>query len=239
MMFTPFPLRDCTLQKNRIDVWQIPLDREFVNAERILAPEELARGRRFHFERHQRRFMTARSMLRIILARYLNTEPEAIQFSYNTHGKPSVLSNVALEFNLSHSQDTALLAVGQHYELGVDIEFFSARSYLGIGRQIFSEAEIVQLHEISSAMQPLLFFHLWSQKEALIKACGIGLSYPTKQFDLLGLPPAEHEIFDPKFKKPWRIVSFMPHIASCAALCHHPDVHEIRFTRLETIGAFS
>jgi 4'-phosphopantetheinyl transferase len=238
MIFTPFSLQDCTLHKHQIDLWQIPLDQEFANAERILTPEELARGRRFHFARHQRRFMTARSMVRVILGRYLNILPAEIQFIYNPQGKPKVQTPDFLEFNLSHSRDTALLAIGQHYELGIDIEFFSARSYAGIARYIFSDQEIKSLNQASLALQPLYFFHLWAQKEALIKACGLGLSYPTKQFDLLGLPPAKHEIFDPKFNKPWRIISFMPHIASCAALCYHPEVHEIRFVALRNLDPF-
>ena len=217
------------LQNKRIDIWQYPLHTQFVGAEELLHEDELVRARRFHFTRHQRRFTVGRAMLRRILARYLHLSPLELVFSYNQHGKPQLDNDPSLQFNLSHSGDLALLAIGKHFSLGVDVEYFSARPYEGIGKNLFSPMENKGLHQTSAMLKPLAFFHIWSQKEAFIKACGLGLAYPTQQFDVAILPPTNQPCIDTLHQQPWQITSFMPQVACNAALCHHPDIEEIHY----------
>lgn len=231
--FKPLRLQELGLSKHRIDIWQFPLDIDFNGARSILTLEEQQRADRFYFAKHQQHFTIARAMLRIILAAYLNTPRQQLAFAYNPQGKPYLESKTHIEFNLSHSGSLALLAIGQNYPVGIDLENFSARPYLGIGQQIFSAKENQQLQQIKTYLKPIGFFHLWAQKEALIKACGLGLSYPTKQFDLSLLPPADNFLVDPKYQRPWRIRSFTPKIACCAAICHHPDITDIRYLSLQ------
>ena len=235
-IFNKFDINDRSLKNQRIDIWQFPLHQEFSEAKSLLNEDELARANRYHFVRHQRRFTIARAMMRLIIAHYLNLQAKEIEFSYNSHGKPDIVNEPSLQFNLSHSGDLALLAIGNQFPLGIDLEFFSARPYEGIGEHIFSTKENKELQELSNMLKPLAFFHLWAQKEALIKACGLGLSYPTKQFDLPLLPPTNQQMDDPKLNQQWQIQSFMPHIACCAALCHHPNIQEVRYLSLAEAG---
>lgn len=223
---------DCVLQSHRIDIWQYPLHTEFLGAASLLSEDELIRAQRYHFARHQRRFTIARAMLRRILARYLGMPASEIVFSYNKHGKPELHHSSDLQFNLSHSGDLALLAIGKKYSLGIDVEFFTARPYEGIGKHLFSSNEIEALQQVNPLLKPLAFFHIWAQKEAFIKACGLGLAYPTKKFDVTALPPTNQLCMDILHKKNWQLVSFMPQIACSAALCHHPIIKEIRYHAL-------
>ena len=224
-------INDCNLQPNRIDLWEFPLDKLPVLTDSVLNENELARANRFYFERHKRRFKAARATLRLILSRYLQIDANQLQFTYNNHGKPE-LHHQAIEFNLSHSHDLALLAVGQQFPLGVDLEFFSARSYDGIANHLFSQQELRSFLKLPFYLKPQAFFQVWAQKEAFIKACGMGLAYPTQRFNvpLLAYTPAL--IPDPINNKEWQLVSFMPRIACSAALCHHPDIQEIRYISL-------
>ena len=233
-IFNPMLPHDCVLKSGRIDIWQIQLQHEPPLASSYLNEQERERAQRFHFAHHRRRFTVARAAVRIILGRYLACDPRQIDFAYNAHGKPGI-DGSDIQFNLSHSQELALFAVGIGYPIGIDIEFFSARPYEGIGGQIFSSVENEHLQNAPTFLKPLTFFHLWAQKEALIKACGLGLSYPTKQFDLPGLPPANQVITDPLYKNTWRVQSFMPTIESCAALCSSPDIEDIRFLRVNDL----
>jgi len=235
--FTDFTAEDCVLLSQRIDIWQYPLHIEFAKAKSLLNDAEIIRANRYHFARHQRRFTVARSVMRLILARYLNVNPEELEFGYNPQGKPFLSNAPTLQFNLSHAGDWALLAVGSGAPLGIDLEFFSARPYEGIGSHIFSARENQSLQQLPASLKPLGFFHLWAQKEALIKACGLGLSYPTKQFDVPLLPPAQITLVDPKFNHTWQISSFMPEAACCAAICYHPDIQEVRYLKLGNVGA--
>lgn len=231
--FKKLPTSDFIIQDQRVDIWQFPLDTAFDEARSLLDDAELERANRYHFARHQRRFAIARATLRLILARYLQIPPKELHFSYNQHGKPQLL-NSSLQFNLSHSGDLALLAIGKDYPLGIDLEFFSARPYEGIGSHLFSASERQALSQVQGYLKPLVFFHIWAQKEAFIKACGLGLAYPTKQFDVATLPGTTQQIVDTLHNQVWQMISFMPQVACSAALCYHPLIEDIRYFNVTT-----
>lgn len=226
--FTALDADNCILNETRIDLWQFSLANESANTLELLNAEELDRAKRFYFSIHQHRFSTARAALRIILARYLNTNPQHLVFTYNAHGKPEVNNSAQLHFNLSHSGDLALLAVGKGTPMGVDIEKYSARPYEGIAKTSFSDQELTEFMQIPSSLKPATFFHIWAQKEAFIKACGLGLAYPTKEFNVPTSMPTKQLVDDPRHNKTWHLRSFMPEVACSGALCCHPTIREIR-----------
>src|ERR1044072_5076584 len=113
------------LETGAVHVWRIVLDQENAPLERFrrtLEPYELERAGRFYFEKHRRHFVAARVFLRSVVARYLESQPEALRFSYGAFGKPALEAGHALRFNLSHSNEVELLAVALEAELGVDVE---------------------------------------------------------------------------------------------------------------------
>lgn len=231
--FTPNLENDYTLQRHRIDIWQYSLKALRPEAFALLNTKEQHRAKRYHFSRHQRRFTMARAILRVILARYQQVDPKSLEFIENQYGKPSVAGAPFLHFNLSHSQDLALLGIGYQYPLGIDLEYFANRSLTGISELMFSSAELASFSETITANRSLSFFHIWAQKEAFIKACGMGLSYPTQQFDVPHMPPTDQQVYDPKHDHYWQMKSFMPEMACCAALCCHSEITEFRFQTLE------
>ncbi len=226
--FNPLNTDNCVLNEARIDLWQFSLTHELKNTFELLNAQEQERAERFYFSKHKRRFATARATMRIILARYLNTSAEELEFTYNAHGKPEVIGTTKLQFNISHTGDLALLAVGKNFPLGVDIEKYSARPYEGIAKNLFSHQEYEEFIKVPLALKPAIFFHVWAQKEAFIKACGLGLSYPTKHFSVPISMPTKQLVNDPLHNMTWQLRSFMPEIACSGALCHHPTVREIR-----------
>ena len=233
-------VNDCQLRSGRVDIWQFPLHDAPKWAYALLNEEEQERANRYHFPKHQRRFTAARAMLRLILSRYLKHDPYTLTFTSNKHGKPHLTHNTEnLQFNLSHSKDGALLAIGQHNELGIDLEYFSKRSFLSIAEHVFSPNEANALTQLPDESQILAFFTIWAQKEAFIKAVGMGLAYPLKKFDVPAHPGAETKLIDSLTQKTWRLISFMPEAACCAAVCIDPSVTKIRRIELKTIEAFN
>ncbi len=228
----PLSLNDCILKPEQIDIWCYPLTMENPNEALFLSPSEQTRARRFHFPRHQRRFINAHNILRLILARYINDTAVNLDFTEGKQGKPQLSNVPTLEFNLSHSGDTALLVVGQHYPIGIDLEYFSARTYYGIGKHSFSVKENQALISVPASLTALVFFNIWAQKEALIKACGLGLSYPTQQFDVPILSSDSSEIFDSLHQRTWLMKTFMPQVNCCAAVCYDPHIQNIRYAAL-------
>lgn len=226
--FAPLHEDNCTLNDSRIDLWQFSLNQPSSNSEHLLNADELARANRFYFAKHKRRFITARATLRTLLARYLNTRPQDIEFSFNKQGKPYIAHTEKIEFNMSHSGELGLIAIGKGNPLGVDIEYYSARPYEGIANTLFSAQELDEFLKAPAKLKPALFFHVWAQKEAFIKATGLGLSYPTKEFTVPLTMPSKHLVDDALHNTTWNIHSFMPQIACSGALCYQPMISEIR-----------
>lgn len=150
---------------------------------RLLTTDELARAARFHFAEDQRRFTAARGQMRSILARFLPTSPEHLRFHYNPDGKPSLENAGWLQFNLSHSADLALLAVTAGQEVGVDLERTDRSiDFHNVARRFFAPAEVETLFALPEDQQPAAFFACWTRKEAYMKARGLGLRIPLRQF---------------------------------------------------------
>jgi 4'-phosphopantetheinyl transferase len=228
--FIPLDINHCVLKDTQIDLYFFSLTEKLPeSALDVLNIEEKKRANRLHFKQHQHHFKRARFMLRHLLSNYLKQAPEDIVFSYGKQGKPYLPEHPNLQFNLSHSGEYALLAIGKTHPLGIDIERYSARPYLGIGRHVFSNTENNDLANLPDNLKPLMFFNIWAQKEAFIKLLGLGLSYPTTELTLPGLSQTPHQFLDPIYKNTWALFPFMPHIGYAAALCCHPSIQTIQY----------
>ena len=176
---------------NEIQVWLVCLDASTHQTESllgILSADELARSRRFRFERDQNRFIAARGILRNILGCYLGKNPRELRFEYTPHGKPGLAANSGYDtlcFNLSHSDAFALYAVARGRNIGIDIE--RVRDDVAveqIARRFFSQGEISSLERIDKNKRSELFFQYWTRKEAFLKAMGKGVSFPMERVDV-------------------------------------------------------
>lgn len=162
-----------------VHVWRVALQAEehtVAKFEKILFPEELARADGFRFPYLRRRFIIARGSLRIILARYLRTDPNRLPFSYGPSGKPYVHNSAEIRFNISHSDDLAMLAFASHCDLGVDVEHIrSSVDVIEIARRFFHKAEFADLVSVPANKREEAFALCWTRKEACVKAAGSGL----------------------------------------------------------------
>lgn len=188
------PPQSPSLETGTVHVWRISLDQPDDRLDRFrrtLDPDELNRASRFHFENHRQHFIVARGFLRSVVARYLETQPEALRFSYGAYGKPELASEHMLRFNLSHSHEVALLAVALDAEVGVDVEHVRADfASEEIARRFFSRAEVEVFNALPKEEQVAAFFRCWTRKEAYIKAIGKGLSQALDAFDVTLAPGA-------------------------------------------------
>lgn len=141
----------------------------------LLSADELERGRQFKFVRDQNCYLICRVAMRLLLSHYLTCPANELRFNYNDHGKP-MLDQLA--FNLSHSGYWAVLAIGGNVDVGVDVEHEDRRSVsLSLVRACFSDKEFSDFQLLAPEQQPTAFFHVWTCKEALIKAIGHGVPF--------------------------------------------------------------
>ena len=175
-----------------IDVWHANLaftETEIAHLSRCVDTEEERRASNFHLPRDRHRFLSARGVLRHILAPYVDTEPGRLGFAYGPQGKPFLHRHPDVHFNLSHTADVLLVAVARGRRLGVDVEHIIPEAVVDevIGT-VSSEPERMILRDLDPIARQVNFSRLWTRKEAYIKADGRGLSLDLKCIDVLSLP---------------------------------------------------
>lgn len=169
---------------------------------RSLSSDERARAARFVFDEHRRRYQIAHGALRALLGQELGLEPDALSFDLSPHGKPFLPAEFARVFNMSHSDDYALIAFAPAdggSELGVDIEAArTVRDLADLARLHFTPREQDELWACPLDRRNRLFLSGWTRKEACLKAVGSGLSIAPSTFEC-GLAPvrALTRIFTP------------------------------------------
>jgi 4'-phosphopantetheinyl transferase len=185
------PPASLSLQTGEVHVWRLELERPLETFVELLDPDELSRANRFHFEKDRKHFVVARGFLRVLLGRYLDSDPKQLKFTYGAYGKPALPGEDLLRFNMSHSHGIALYALTEGRDVGVDVEYVRADfTSDDIARRFFSPFEVKSLCGLPTEERVASFFRCWTRKEAYIKALGSGLSHPLDQFDVT-LAPSE------------------------------------------------
>lgn len=92
------------------------------------------------------------------------------------HGKPSLQEFPHIHFNISHCHEAVACVVGDE-PVGIDIETIRPLRD-GVVRYSMNDAE--QRFIYSSSNPPLEFTRLWTQKEAVVKLTGEGISSDIK-----------------------------------------------------------
>lgn len=167
-------------------IWSVDLRRSSAQLAALWAlldEEERARARSFVFQRDYDAFVTRRGMLRRILGSALGRDPAALRFYLGPRGKPALVDDFGLRFNLSDSRDRALVALVGGGEVGIDLEAIDDRRASDeIAQHYFAPAELQDLRRQPPSARVAAFFRVWTRKEAFIKAHGGGLSIPLDAF---------------------------------------------------------
>ena len=245
----PLPPEDWTTCDTDLHIWLVELEQPEEVVQRLtplLASDELLRSQRFRFERDRRHFIGARGVLRTILSLYLKMSPAQVQFSYGSHGKPSLAAACGdgrLRFNVSHSHELALYAVTYDRELGVDIEFMRPLDDAeSIATHFFSVHEQAELRCLPAHLKHQGFFNCWTRKEAYIKATGEGLYQPLDEFDVSLTPGEPARLLAVQGKSDevqrWSLRALQPPVGYAAALAAEGTDRQISCWKWQVAGNF-
>ncbi len=161
---------------------------------RLLDQAERRRAARFVSSPARHQFVCARTILREILGRYLEKEPADLVFATEAGGRP-YLEGQQLDFNLSHSGDWLVLAIGQGCRVGVDIEgYCPSNSHEAIVGQHFSRPEQEQWQSTAPEGRAKVFARIWTRKEAALKAVGVGIIDELAMLDTTGETSLGHSL---------------------------------------------
>jgi 4'-phosphopantetheinyl transferase len=216
------------LEPNRAHVVRFRLDlpeSKIGSLAGLLDEDESCRADRFRFARLRRRFVAAHGGLRRLLGIALDQDPAVIRFETGPQGKPflAVSGEMDLQFNLSHSENLALVAVTTGQAVGIDLELKKGDlDLLGTARTCFADRELARLEAEAEAIRSDVFYSYWTCKEAYIKARGGGLSIPLKAFAIGDLTPGDgwRPVIGSSASTPdWHVCELSPEQDFAAALC--------------------
>ena len=125
--------------------------------------------------------LVTRAVLRRQLGRKLGCAPIDVPLSFQMNGKPVLdgADSQRWHFNVSHSEDVALMAVSDS-PVGVDVETGFDGDAMVLAQQFFSHAEHQRVARADNVLAA--FLSVWTAKEAVVKMSGHGLRVDTRSF---------------------------------------------------------
>ncbi|SFD32827.1 4'-phosphopantetheinyl transferase family protein [Pseudoalteromonas denitrificans] len=182
-------IQKLSLEKNEIHLWYVYPNKikqiDLLNAyHALLTPDETQKQQRYKFEKDRHSALITRAFVRDLLSQYVQIKPESWRFEKGEYDKPEIKDPpLPLRFNLSHTDELIICAVTLQDDIGCDVENMTRdNDVLGIADRFFSKKESEELFSLPLTQQRNRFFDYWTLKESYIKAWGLGLSIPLKDF---------------------------------------------------------
>ncbi len=177
-----------------IDVYAIQLNFDqqfppslFEKLSSLVPLEKKNRLMRFYREEDRLRGLYGELLLRYAIIQRIACSNSQIQFRTNDYGKPELIGDNPVQFNLSHSGIWVVTAIDEN-PVGIDVEEIQPID-LDISENYFSPEEHRDLLAKEDKFD--YFFTLWALKESYIKILGKGLSHPLNAFSISFLSPQE------------------------------------------------
>ncbi|WP_416979354.1 4'-phosphopantetheinyl transferase family protein [Streptomyces sp. T028] len=157
----------------------------------LLDPVERARYEATVDPATRNRFLVGCALSRRILGELLGVPPEEVPLRRacptcgGPHGKPRLAVPAGYDFSVTHSGDVVGVAVCRGAEVGLDVE--EAGTALDVdaaARTALSPRESAALYALPPAERKPAFLRVWTRKEAVLKALGVGLRAPLRELEV-------------------------------------------------------
>jgi 4'-phosphopantetheinyl transferase len=192
--------RRVVLPTGEVHVWHATLDPELSPpaAPPTLSVAERSRAKGYRFDRDRRRFLSSRTLLRLLLSAYVDAPPAKLEFDTTCrfcgelHGKPRLVgADPDFDFSLAYAEGAFLLAISAAGPVGADIEAIPPLDSIDdllLAAATAAEARAMSVMEAEDRRHALA--RLWTLKEAVLKATGHGLGVDPRELELSGLDSA-------------------------------------------------
>lgn len=151
-----------------------------------VSKERLNRAEKFKNEIDKKRSIAVEYLLNEMLDElYDGITP--VELSYDKNGKPHIYEDASegglegtdlVQFSLSHSGDYVACIISD-VPCGIDIERHSERrDYVKIAKRICTDRELVNITNRED------FYQLWTLKESVMKAVGLGLALDMRKIEI-------------------------------------------------------
>lgn len=166
-----------------VHVWRAALNppsAELASITAVLDAGEAERARTCRLPQERARFVAAHGALRLVLARYAQVPAAHLRFGTSERGRPFLLEPAGsrIDFNLSHSAATALIAVARDHRVGIDIEYIDPSvDHLAMARRFFAADDADLVGRLPEQDAREVFFTRWTWRESHAKAVDGPLSH--------------------------------------------------------------
>lgn len=192
----------------------------------LCGAEYLSPGRRERMSRFRQPEDRARCLAAGLLLRAVLGEEACGRILQAPCGKPYLPGGAF--FNLSHSGDYVVLAVSPS-ETGADVERVAPYPE-SIAKKCFTAAELKWL---SGQGCDRAFFKLWTGKESVMKATGLGFHMPPESFQILPMSDGAHRIAGKDWFLRWLA---LPGHEVCVATATEQPMQVLPLGRAELLG---
>ncbi len=150
--------------------------------EPLLSAEEQERRRAYVQADDRLRFLTGAAVLRRAAAGCLSVAPEQLRVDRRCrrcgaqHGKPRLPDHPELDMSVAHAGEQVAVALARGPRIGVDIERIRDVDVDGLARSAFASGEAAELAALPAGDRAAAFFRLWTCKESIVKALGVGIT---------------------------------------------------------------
>jgi 4'-phosphopantetheinyl transferase len=157
----------------------------------LIDAEESARIKRLRRRQQQHNSLLSRVLVRYVLSQYEGLQEQQWRFVSTAQGKPVAVYPAGyhgrqLQFNISHTQGLIVCAVSVTQAIGCDVETTKRQNnWQGIAQHYFSDDEQAHLFSLPKVRQRQRFFDLWTLKESVVKASGLGLAIGLDSFTMV------------------------------------------------------
>ena len=145
----------------------------------LVSSEKQDRIKRFHFFRDAQNCLLGDILSRFEICRATGISNRQLEFSVNAYGKPFLVDNHHVHFNISHAGHYVSCAISDE-PVGVDVELIKTVD-LKIAERFFAPDETAYIMGDESKQR---FYEVWTKKESRIKWEGLGLSKSLPSFSV-------------------------------------------------------
>jgi 4'-phosphopantetheinyl transferase len=163
---------------DEVEVWIVEVDAR-VDAEPDAATLSKQEAERYAaLDRDTRAIaVTTRAVRRDVLGKRLGVAPKDVQIAEGDDAKPA-LAGGDLEFNVTHSDRLALIAVAR-VAVGIDIErveTIASDEFDDLVAFVLTPRELDELVRLPERERLAAYYRVWTRKEAFVKATGEGIA---------------------------------------------------------------
>lgn len=179
-------------QGGSVSVWRLRMNRLDGDPLEVLrpltVPSEHARAHRYQFTADRQRHLGGRALVRLVLSRRYRCQPDELSFTEGPHGKPALQTvpggRPQIHFNVGHTENLVVAAFSPKEPVGVDVEPQSRTvEATRLAERVLTASERERWQSHAAARRREAFLHIWTCKEAFLKATGKGLNRPAKSVE--------------------------------------------------------